>query len=254
MTRRFRITLGAITVVVALAIWEFVDRAGWISLETTARPSEIGRAALSVAGDGEVTGVVLHTVQALAVSWFAAILLGVAIGTGLGLWPRAQTLLGPTVAFFRFLPPPTLVPAVLLIWGFTMQSEIAVAVAAAVWPVVINTTAGVRQVDPRLLDVGRSLRLGPLRTVWRIVLPAAMPMILTGARVASSLCLILVITVEIIGVPEGIGYEIFRLSAAFRPDEAFVYVVLAGILGVLVNGGFRRIERAALRWQFEGAT
>lgn len=237
---------------VALALtgaWQSADALGKIDFETIAAPTEIGAAWWRLTMDGPLLELTRHTLTMFAVSWFLAVGLGAALGIAIGLSAWAARLTRSTVTFLRFVPPPALIPLVIMIFGLSSRGEMTIATFAAVWPVILNATAGVEQVDVRLVDVGRTLQLGRFARLRKLVLPAALPMIFAGARIASAICLIVVVATEMIGVPEGIGQEIVRSAAALRPDEAYAYIVWAGVLGVMINLTLVRLERRVLAWQ-----
>jgi len=232
--------------------WEVLDRIGVVDFDTTAPPSEIARAWWDLALDGRLADVTAHTLRMFAAAWVIAVVGGALVGALLGLSRPVRELLGASVTFMRFVPPPALVPVVVIIWGFSTSSEVLVAGYAAMWPVVVNTASGVEHVDPRLIEVGRTLDLGPVARVRKLVLPAALPMLLTGVRIATSMCLVVVVTAEMIGIPRGLGYEIVRSSQALRPADALAYVVWTGVLAVGVAVCLQAVERRVLRWRTEG--
>lgn len=253
-SRRGSLAAGLTTAIALLLAWELADRGGIIALDMTARPTEIGRAWWGLATGVAFWRETAHTIWVFALSWTVAVVGGAAMGLALG-WSRpAARLLQPTVTFLRFIPPPALVPVVLILWGFSQRSEITIAVFAAIWPVMINTAAGAAEVDARLLDVGRLVGMGRLRQLRTFVLPATLPMLVTGARIAASICLIVVVTAEMLGVPYGLGYEIVRSTQTLQPADAFAYVMWTGALGLVVNILVRRSQRAILPWHAAGGT
>ena len=241
--------LGTAVAIGLIAGWQAADAVGLIDFDTLAPPSEFVAAWWRLLAEGPLLEETGHTLGVVAISWILAVTIGVVVGAALGLSRQAAALGWGSVTFLRFIPPPALVPVVIIIFGFQMVGEVTVATYAAVWPVLINTASGVRQVDPRLHDVGRTIGLGSLSRAWKLVVPASMPMIAAGARIASSLALVVVITAEMLGIPRGIGYEIVRSSGALRPDETYAYVAWVGVLGVVLNVAIRRVEARLLRWQ-----
>jgi sulfonate transport system permease protein len=241
--------LGTAAALTLVGGWQAADAVGLIDFDTVAPPSEFVTAWWRLVTEGRLLDETSHTLRTVALSWVLAVTIGVLLGAVLGISRRAAALGWGTVTFLRFVPPPALVPVVIIIFGFQMRSEVTVAAYAATWPVLINTAAAVGQVDPRLHDVGRTIGLGSLSRAWKLVVPACMPMIVAGARIASSLALVVVITAEMIGIPRGLGYEIVRSSQALRPDDTYAYVAWVGVLGVVLNVAIRRVEAHVLRWQ-----
>jgi ABC-type nitrate/sulfonate/bicarbonate transport system permease component len=128
--------------------------------------------------------------------------------------------------------------------------ELLVIVAPAIWPALINTMGGVAAVSERLTDVARTLRLPAAATVFKILLPAAAPSILVGARLSLTLSLIMAVAAEMIGNPVGLGYAVVREQQALHPDRMFAYVLIMGLLGVTMDAILRGFARVALPGEF----
>jgi sulfonate transport system permease protein len=146
-----------------------------------------------------------------------------------------------SIEVMRAIPPVTLVPVALLVFGFSVRMELTIILFVSAWPVLVNTIDGVRGVRPELLEVARMLRLAPAARIRKIVLPAALPAIVVGLRLALSLSLVLAVVAEMIGNPSGLGNALVRSSQALRPEEMFAYVFAIGLLGVALNAGLQRL-------------
>jgi ABC-type nitrate/sulfonate/bicarbonate transport system permease component len=119
-----------------------------------------------------------------------------------------------------------------------------VTILPVLWPVLVNTIGGVTGVHQRLYDVGRTFRLGRKDTILRIILPAAMPPIVVGARISLGLALVLAVVAEMVGNPDGLGYGIVREQQALRPDLMFAYIVTVGFIGIALNAGMLALAEA----------
>src|SRR5262249_853821 len=153
-------------------------------------PSTWAAALIDRTSAGDLLPAVLVTFQSVAVALVLATALGVGIGALIGASQGLARCLGPTLEFLRTLPPPTIVPVAALIIGVNEKMKLFVIVFAALWPVLLNTTSGVRSLHPTLLEAARSLQLGAIARVTKIFLPALLPSILTGVRVAAPLAII----------------------------------------------------------------
>jgi ABC-type nitrate/sulfonate/bicarbonate transport system permease component len=151
-----------------------------------------------------------------------------------------------SIEVLRAVPPVSLVPVALLVFGFSVRMELVLIVYVSAWPVLVNTIDGVRGVRSELLDVARMLRLSRATTVRRIVVPAAMPSIVVGLRLALSLSLVLAVVAEMLGNPRGLGNALVRAQQALQPAQMFAYVLAIGVLGVALNGAFRFLSSRAL--------
>ena len=177
-----------------------------------------------------------------------AIVLGITLGMLLGLVPLAARALGPLLEFIRAIPPPTLIPIAILVFGIENSMKVFVIVIGCIWPILLNTIDGVRGVEPTMLEMSRSYGLSPLRHWARVVLPAAMPQIFAGLRAALSIALILMVISEMVASTNGIGFFVIDAQRTFAIPEMWSGIILLGLLGISLNGLLLLIERWALRW------
>jgi ABC-type nitrate/sulfonate/bicarbonate transport system permease component len=133
------------------------------------------------------------------------------------------------------MPGIAFVPVALLLFGFSLQTELMVIVLPSLWPVLVNTMGGVQTIHARLFEVGKTFRLSRGAVIRKILLPAAVRSILVGARISLTLALVLAIVAEMVGNPAGLGYAVVRDQQALRPDLMFADVVVIGLLGILFN-------------------
>lgn len=233
-------------IAVVLGAWELAVVTKVIDFETIPAPGETLSAWREIASSGQLWTAVGHSLRMLAISFLFAALAGVVLGTAIGTSRTAYAYLHGILEFLRFVPPVALIPVVLLISGFSDRTEIAVASFASLWPILLNTASGVEGVDAQLREVGRSLRLPRRHMLVKLVLPAALPTIAVGLRIALSLCLIMVITTEIVAIPQGLGFELLTAGNTLRPDIVYAYLLSIGAVGVLTNIAFRFLERRVL--------
>ncbi len=151
-----------------------------------------------------------------------------------------------SVDFLRTIPAVALVPVAVLSFGPVRTAEVALATYAALWPIVLHTAGGVAAVHPRQYDVARMLHLGPVTTVRKIVIPAAVPAWLVGARMAVIIALLVAIVAEMMMSSRGLGGGLTESMHALAPARMWAYAVVCGILGLLLNAGLRRAVRLAL--------
>ena len=250
MGRRTRWTrwvnvLGLATMAVLVGMWELLVRSGTIDFEFLPAPSAIAEALGSLVSAGDLFAPVVHTLRSTLVGWAIAGVLGIALGVWLGLSNTAWRYSMASVEIIRAIPPISLVPVSLLVFGFSLRMELVVIVYAGAWTVLVNTIDGVRNLRPELLDVGRMLRMSKLTTIRKLILPSAMPSIIVGLRLAMSLSLVLAVVAEMIGNPSGLGNALVRAQQALQPEQMFAYVVTIGVLGVLLNTGLRYVSARA---------
>ncbi len=195
----------------------------------------------------------LPSLARLLAGWLAAGLLGVALGTIIGLSRRARDITGPAFAFMRAIPPPALLPLFIVLLGIGDAMKVAVISFGAVWPILLNTADGVSSVDALRRDTGRVYRIGHRDRLLRIILPDASPAIFAGLRVSLSIAVILMVVSEMVATVNGVGFELVQAQRTFRSIDVWATIVLLGVLGYGLNGVLRLIERPLLRWH-RGAT
>ena len=193
-------------------------------------------------------GDVLPSLARLGLGYAAALAIGVALGVAIGRSRTLRALLEPVLEFLRAIPPPVLVPIIILIAGIGNTMKVLVIVSGCVWPVLLNTVEGVRGVDEVLTDTCRSYGIGGRRRLWHLVLRSASPQIVTGARQALSLGIILMVISEMFAASIGLGFTIVQFQRSFAIPEMWSGVLLLGLLGVALSLLFRVAEHRVLRW------
>ncbi|GLI26538.1 nitrate ABC transporter permease [Agromyces rhizosphaerae] len=196
----------------------------------------------------DVGATLLTYVLGMLIASAIAIPLGTLFGLSNGVYRAARAL----IELIRPIPPVALVPLVLLVLGAGLEMKLVIVVFAAVWPIMFNTLYGVHDVDPYAKDMARSFGVGRFGIVRRIIIPSATPFVVTGIRIASSIALIVVITVELIaGGAQGIGAFISR-ERAYGDADSYLAVlaatITAGILGLAINMVIGWAERRFFGW------
>jgi ABC-type nitrate/sulfonate/bicarbonate transport system permease component len=177
-----------------------------------------------------------------------AVVVAISVGLLLGLSRRARIAATPIVEFLRAIPPPALLPFAILVIGVGTSMKVFIIAFVCVWPILLNTIDGVRGIDPTLDDTTRVYGIPSRDRVWRVMLPAAAPQIFAGMRTSLSLALILMVISEMVASTNGIGYFVLQSQRTFAIPEMWSGILLLGILGYVLNGGFMLIERRVLRW------
>jgi ABC-type nitrate/sulfonate/bicarbonate transport system permease component len=150
--------------------------------------------------------------------------------------------------FLRAIPPPVLVPIIMLVAGIGNTTKVIVIASGCLWPVLLNTVEGVRGVDEVLADTCRSYRITGVNRWHHLVLRAASPQIVTGARQALSIGIILMVISELFAASSGLGFTIVQFQRGFQIPEMWSGVLLLGLIGVLLSLLFALAERRVLAW------
>ena len=184
----------------------------------------------------------------LLVGWLAAVIIGVGIGTLIGLSSTARDVASPLIAFLRSIPPPALVPLFIVLLGIDDGMKVAMIGFGVVWPILLNTAAGVASVDGIQLDTGRAFRIGWAETLRRIVLPAAGPSIFAGLRISLSLAVILMVISEMVATVDGVGFALVQAQRSFRTLDVWAAIIMLGLIGYGLNALLALTEARALAW------
>ena len=184
----------------------------------------------------------------LAVGYTVALAAGVTLGVLIGSSRTVRALLEPVLEFLRAIPPPVLVPVLILLFGLGDTMKVLVIVSGCVWPVLLNTVEGVRAVDQVLADTCRSYRIRGGYRLRYLVLRAASPQIVTGARQALSIGIILMVISEMFAATSGLGFTVVQFQRGFAIPEMWSGVIVLGLTGVLLSGLFALAERRLLGW------
>lgn len=235
---------GLIPLVVLLVVWEVVG-----SADSPFYPAPSAWwPALFVRGQGEdILPAIIGTGRTFGLGLAAATAIGVLVGVTVGTLDRLDRAFGPTFEFLRAVPPAAMVPVATLLLGFDQTMKVVVVAIAAIWPILLNTRAGVRQVDPLLLDSARSMHLSGAATVRKVVLPSVLGEVMLGLRVATPIALVITLLVEYLTGVNGLGALIGDAQRTFQPARVYALIVLAACMSLVVNTAVRSVERRVRR-------
>jgi ABC-type nitrate/sulfonate/bicarbonate transport system permease component len=191
---------------------------------------------------------VVPSVVRMGLGFGIAVVVAISAGLLLGMSRRARLATGPIVEFLRAIPPPALLPFAILVIGVGNSMKVFIIAFVCIWPILLNTIAGVTGVDPTLRETTRVYGIAQRDRLWRVMLPAASPQIFAGMRTSLSLALILMVISEMVASTNGIGYFVLQSQRTFAIPEMWSGILLLGILGYTLNGAFVLIERRVLRW------
>lgn len=181
--------------------------------------------------------------------WLLAAAIGISLGLALGRSRTGMDYVGPLFAFMRAIPPVTLIPVFIVLFGIYNEMKLATIVFGAIWPILLNTVDGVRSVDPLQADTARSFRTPRHRWITMVVLPAALPKIFAGLRLSLSIAVLLMVISELVGKTSGFGYQLMFAQHQFDFTIMWAWIVLLSIVGYGLNALFLVVERRVLGWQ-----
>jgi sulfonate transport system permease protein len=241
-----RVAIRLASLVIVLGGWEYFGRQTNPVLFTY--PTAIAQAAVKMIASGELWKYLSQSLVVLFAGLGLASVFGIALGLLMARVRVVDIALDTYITALYSIPSVALVPVLVLWFGFEMTAKIAVVFLFTFFPIVINTYQGVKNVDERLIEVGRAFRCSE-RDLWtHIVLPAALPFIDAGLRLAIGRGLIGMVLADLYTAITGIGYLIARYASTYRTDAMFVPVVTLGVLGITLTGILRFVERRLAPW------
>ncbi|MEU4660271.1 MULTISPECIES: ABC transporter permease [Micromonospora] len=236
------------------AIWETVPRAGLVDRVFLPPLSEVLAAWWELLRTGQLADHVgaslTRSLTGLALAVVTAIPLGLLIG-----WYRPLAdLLSPLLEVFRNTAALALLPVFVLILGLGETSKIALVVYACSWPILLNTVAGVKGVDPLLIRSARSMGLNHLRLFQKVILPAAVPTVFTGVRLAGAYSILVLVAAEMVGAKAGLGYLVNYAQYNFAIPDMYAGIITISAIGLVVNQLLVAGERRFSTWRVDVTT
>jgi ABC-type nitrate/sulfonate/bicarbonate transport system permease component len=242
------LVLPVLGVAVVLAAFEVAPRIGVLPRSSFPPVSETFAALGDLVTTSDLWNAVLDTLDSWARALGIAVLIAVPLGLAIGSHPLGSRLSRLTVDFLRPIPSVALIPILVLVYGTEPSLKVALGVFGATFPLLFQAMYGVADVDPVARDTARAFGMGRWTRLGRVVLPSCAPYLATGVRISASVALILVVTGEyVVGVP-GLGREVLVAQSSGAYDQMYALIVMAGLLGLVVNMGFHAVERRVLFW------
>ncbi|MEA2833432.1 MAG: NitT/TauT family transport system permease protein [Methylobacteriaceae bacterium] len=241
--------IGIASPLLLLVLWEAAARVGLIDVRFFPAPSTIIMQLVLLARTGELE---LHLWASLQRLFWGFLLGGIPallLGLAMGLYRPVRIAIDPLVAATYPVPKSAILPLVLLIFGLGEMSKVVMVALGVFYPILINTVAGVRNIQPIYLDVGRNFGATGWQVFRTIALPGALPNILAGVKLGIGMGLILIAIAEMIGAREGIGYMIWNAWQILAVDTMYVGLMVIAILGFLFNVILDAVEQLVVPWR-----
>lgn len=246
---KLRSGLAWLALAVALVLWQAGSAAGLVSDLTLPSPARIARSLADLVASGELWGHLAASAGRIASGFLLGFSAGLLAGLLIGIFTVSRSIGLPVVSALFPIPKIALLPLFILWFGIGEWSKIATIAFGVFFPAAVSTYSAVDSVPRALVRMGQSFGLTPASITAKILLPGALPGILSGARISSSIALILVVAAEMIGAERGIGALILTSGHLLQTDRLLAGVVILSALGLLVAWGLGALERRLLRWR-----
>lgn len=234
--------------VLLVVIWEAAAQNGYLSPQILPAPSKVVRTAFKLATQGTLLNDLGVSLLRAAAGFAIGGAIGFALGILVGFSRLAEALIDRSVQMIRAIPFLAVLPLVIVWLGVGEAEKVFLVALGVTFPIYINTTLGIRQVDPKLLELGRVQGLSILQLIRRIILPGALPSILTGVRYALATAWLALVVAETIGAQSGIGFLAMDAREFLRTDVIVLTIVIYALIGVAADAIARGLERRLLAW------
>lgn len=249
-----RAWVSLMTMIAALLLW-FVATgpAGWVTPITFPTPAETWDSFVQICTTGYAGGRldqhIEQSVKLVLLGFFSAAIIGAPLGLWMGCSRRAEAYFNPVFTLIRPIPPLAWIPLAIVWLGLGAAAKVMVIWMAAFVPVVINSYAGVRSIEPQLIEAAEMLGVRGSRFAWEVMIPGAMPMIFTGLRLSLQAAWTTLVAGELIGAVRGLGHVLTQGSLDIYPSMILVAMLAVALCGWLMTWGLGWLERRAMPWR-----
>jgi sulfonate transport system permease protein len=234
--------------ILLLGVWELLSRQGVISSTVLPAPSSVGATAWRLTETGELPTHLWESLKRAAVGLAIGGTIGFALGVLTGFSRLAEAIVDRNIQIIRAIPFLAILPLVMVWFGVGESGRYFLVALGTLFPIYLNTVLGIRQVDPKLLEMGRVIGLPRLQLVRAAILPGALPSILLGVRLALTNAWLALVIAETVGAPAGIGFMATNAREFLQTDVIVLVIVLYALIGLTTDLIARALERRLLAW------
>jgi NitT/TauT family transport system permease protein len=239
----------SLLVLALLVVWELVPRLGLTDPTFLPPFSEVIAAGWQLAQSGELYDDVAASLLRALSGFLISVVLVVPLGMAVGWYGRLGDLLNQIIEICRNTAPLALLPVFILLLGIGETSKISMVIYSCVWPLLLNTVAAVKQVDPLLIKSARTMGASPQQLFRKVILPASLPTIFVGIRLASASAMLVLVASEMVGAKAGLGYLIINSQYSFLIPQMYFGILGITVIGLTFNAVLEALERRFMRWK-----
>lgn len=230
-------------------LWEIAPKLGLVDRAFFPAFSEIVYTWWQLVISGELLTHFQASITRSLVGFSLALIIAIPLGLLIGWYPLTRDLLNPLLELFRNTAPLALLPVFILLLGIGEISKISIILFACTWPILLNTISAVKNVDPLLIKSARSMNISSFKLFYKVILPASVPTIFTGIRMAGTSAILVLIAAEMVGAKEGLGYYITYAQYNFLIPEMYAGILTISVLGLIINQVLLLLEKRFSRWK-----
>lgn len=246
---RFKQLLTIASPLFLLALWEVLSRTGMMDIRFFPPPTAIAQTFITMLTSGEMVNHIGISLYRIFAGFLAGVIPGVIIGLLMGLYSPIRHFVSPIVMALMPIPTLALLPIIIILFGIGDVSKVVTIAGSVFFPVVINTAAGVLNIDGIYLDVAKNYGVNRWNFFFTIALPGALPVMLEGIQMGQAIALLTIVAAEMMGATSGIGYLIWTSYKAFLLQEMYVGLILISFFGYLFSLLLRGLQKKLLPWR-----
>jgi len=240
---------NSIIIILFVLLWEVAPRIGLVDRAFFPPFSEVATSWWEMVISLELFNHFKASITRSVFGFSLALIFAIPLGLIIGWYSFARDLLNPILELFRNTAALAILPVFILLLGIGETSKIAIVLYACTWPILLNTIAAVKNVDPLLIKSARSMNISSFKLFYKVILPASIPTMFTGIRMAGTGAILVLIAAEMIGAREGLGYFITYSQYNFLIPEMYAGIITISILGLIINYSLLGVERRLSRWK-----
>ena len=242
--------LPVLTIVAIFVVWELLSRADLISRIFLPAPSRIFKFLNESLRDGELVDAFKATLGRIIAGFLLGAIPGLMLGWAMGWSARLRKLMDPIVAAIHPIPKIAIFPLIMYVFGIGETSKVVAIAVSAFFPMLINTIAGVRQINPVYIEVARNYGANRWQTIQSVILPGSLPMVLAGIRIAVNTSLVIAIAVELLAARKGLGVMIWFAWQTLRIQELYAALFIIALMGIGFNIILEWASRRVAPWHY----
>ena len=242
-------TISVLAVLAFFAAWQIVPALGWVNVQFTSQPSSVVLAAIDIVQHDDFFYHAQISLNEFFVGFALAVVVSIPLGVLLGTSRYARYLIDPPLMALYMAPTLILLPIMVIWLGIGMASKVAVVFLGAIFPIIVNTMAGMREADPKLIRAAQSFGASKLDIFVRILIPGSLPSIVMGMRLAVGRGVLGVVVGELYASEAGIGHQLVTYGSAMRIDRLLVYAMVISVFGYVMTSLVRVVEGRVQSWR-----
>jgi len=235
--------------IAALCLWQLTSVLDLVPAVAMPSPAQVARAFLELVRTGELLRHVAMSLARVLEGTAAAAALGIGLGIGVGLSRRLERATDLMLELLRPIPPIAWIPLAILWFGIGELSKLFIIFLGAFFPIVMNVISGIRQTEHKFVEVARILEVPRARFIRHVIVPGALPVIMSSLRLGLGIAWMCVVAAELIAASSGVGYLIMDARQLSRPDVVLAGMITIGVVGKAMDVALKRLERRVVEWK-----